>query len=712
MPSAPGKCALAALLLVVASAEVRAADESLDAQTASARLQTTPTASSLSAWHDLLASEPHIAGTAGDTREIERLRAGFAQMGLEVEVHPFWALLPQPQSALVEIVASGDAETPQAANQSGAAPGAPPEAPTGSRRRGVISLPIDEPNLAIDPSTAHPDLKWGWNAFSASGDVTGEVVYANYGTQSDFADLRRWGIDCRNKIVIARYGGNFRGFKVKFAEEAGAAALIIYTDPADSGIAKGKVWPEGGWASDRCIQRGSLLTLTYPGDPLTPGITATKDAKRLGLDEVGLPQIPVQPIGYAAAGEILARMSGCEVPKPEWRGGLALPYCLEGGPKLRVRVAVEQDREIRQSANVLARIRGSNPQDNGMVIVGCHHDAWCFGAADPLAGTIVLMECAKSFAELAHSGWRPEHDIVFAAWGAEEYFLIGSTEWVEANEQELLDRCIAYVNLDMAAMGESFAPSATPCLRNAVIAAAKVAIAPVAALSDATADADSQGAATATASKSVYDRWVQPDTVPKIGDMGGGSDHAAFICRVGVPSVGLSTHGAQGTSYHSNYDTVAWYRATVGPHYRGALLLTRVCNELLLGLAMMTGDPISPAADITVALELTRALALTPAAAPFAEQLSRLTEALENELVLAANRTWTWRQSRSATRAWLDPRGIPGRRWNRNLFISSDPVSGYGAQSLPMLRQAVDSGDSAAVKEAVDALIDAIGRVQ
>jgi N-acetylated-alpha-linked acidic dipeptidase len=210
-----------------------------------------PTAAALARWHELLGSEPHVAGTEGDRRCIERIRAAFVSMGLRTTVEEFVVPLPQPVSALVEIVGAEDV-------------------PIASRGRGVVPLPVVERNLAEDPSLAHPGLTFGWNAFSASGDVTAGVVYANYGTKADFERLRALGIDCRGKIVLARYGGNFRGFKVRFAEEAGAAAVLVYTDPADSGSAKGPVWPEGGWANDTCIQRGSVLVGEQPGDPGTP----------------------------------------------------------------------------------------------------------------------------------------------------------------------------------------------------------------------------------------------------------------------------------------------------------------------------------------------------------------------------------------------------------------------------------------------------------
>ena len=302
-----------------------------------------PEAARLSDWHDLLGTEPHIAGTAGDHRQIERLADAFREMGLDTEVRWFSALLPQPVSARLELVGAG-AHVPGEGRPA---------------RRGVVPLPITEQDLLEDPSSVHPGLTYGWNAFSGTGDVTAEVVYANYGTHEDFKRLDELGIDLKGKIIIARYGRNYRGYKVKFAQEAGAAGLLMYLDPADYGYERGDTWPNGGWANSSCIQRGSVLVLPYKGDALTPFVEATEDAERLDPKEVALPWIPLQTIGYAAASRILSRMQGAKVPDETWQGGLRFPYRLEGGPDLKVRLDVEQDRRIRRSANVIASIPGA-----------------------------------------------------------------------------------------------------------------------------------------------------------------------------------------------------------------------------------------------------------------------------------------------------------------------------------------------------------------
>jgi N-acetylated-alpha-linked acidic dipeptidase len=302
MPAFVALCALVAIATPPDSGLEQWPEPARAAYTAYERsLLAIPARDSLLEFHQLIASEPHVAGTPGDRRNIERIAKAFGDMGLEVRVHEFWAYLSRPVSASLEIIG--------------------PE---------KLSLVTAEEPLAEDKFSSHPDRTFGWNAYSGSGDVSGSVVYANYGTKADFAKLAELGVDVQGKIVLARYGGNFRGYKAKFAELAGAAGVIIYTDPADSGYSKGIPYPEGGYSNSTCIERGSITTLGYSGDPLTPGIEATKDAPRLDPKTVDLPHIPVQPVSWAAAGEIMKRMTGPAVPAG-WQGGLPFAYRTTGG---------------------------------------------------------------------------------------------------------------------------------------------------------------------------------------------------------------------------------------------------------------------------------------------------------------------------------------------------------------------------------------------
>jgi len=648
-----------------------------------------PNPEGLRALHDLMASEPHIAGTPGDQRTIERLVREFAAAGLEVERHDWWGYLCLPSAAALEIVEPD--------------------------RRALI---LKENILADDPSAADPAQTPGWNAYSADGDVTARVVYANYATKPDFARLAELGVDVKGAIVLARYGGCFRGYKAKFAEEAGAAGLVIFTDPGDSGYMKGLVYPEGGYANDTCIERGSLNTLPYAGDPLTPGVEATKDAARLDPGAVALPKIPVQPVGYGAALEIMKRMTGAPVPAG-WQGGLPLPYRVTGGDALKVRLMVKQERAVKPSANVIGLLRGTQSPEQ-MVIVGCHHDAWNCGAADPLCGQIAMIEAARALGALAKEGVRPRRTLVFCAWGGEEFGLMGSSEWVEANRARLTESAVSYMNLDMASMGPDFGSSASPSLRRAIAASLAW-----------VAQARAPG-------KSAFEVWKSraPDDVfadrPKFGDMGGGSDHVGFLCHAGVPVCSVHGGGSPGTSYHSTYDTLTWYRKVVGEDYEPALMVARAATAVSARLAYAPLVPLDPAdygpetrrqlvaltargrelgvfsgqSTRDVAPELAR---VEGAAVEFSQHGREVMERVRaavgagsltgddlervNDLLVMADRVWH------------APEGLPDRRWFCNLYGAPDRDSGYASWMLPLLRAAVEEKDRRAVEAAEDRYI-------
>ena len=647
-------------------------------------------ASELRRYHDLIATEPHVAGTVGDVRQIERIKQAFEAMNLATRVERFRCLLSRPISAALEIV------------EDGAEPAAATAAP--SPRRGVVSLPISERNLLEDPATAHPDLSYGWNAYSGNGDVTAPVVYANYATRDDFAKLKELGVDVKGKIVIARYGKCFRGYKARFAQEAGAAGLIIYTDPGDSGFTKGKVWPEGGgWANDLCIQRGTLNTLPYPGDPGTPGVFSADNVVRDDPAKLDLPTIPVQPIGYAAAGQILARFKGADAPEA-WRGGLELPYRLQSGDGWKVRLAVKQERFIGVSANVIATLPGAVRPDES-VVIGCHHDAWGYGSADPGAGTMCLLETARCVADLALRGTMPARSIVFAAWGAEEFGIIGSTEWVEAHDAEMRKSAVAYVNLDMAAMGPNPGMSLSPDLDP--VARAAAAMVPAAGEPGETVLARMQR---------------MSEGRPLFGPLGGGSDHIGFVCRLGIPSVSMGAGGSAGTSYHSNYDTVNWYRAVVGDDYASARMVT----QTTLALAALAADaPFTPARVETVGrmgLDQLEALEKRTKDPLMLEQLRRLRPGFQSILIrgeaidraldatgeLASQNDIRVRSGmRRFQQAFIDSKGLDGRPWFWSLLAASDRDDGYAACMLPLLSEAVTDADLSRLEAATERMQNA-----
>jgi N-acetylated-alpha-linked acidic dipeptidase len=654
------------------------------------RLNEIPTPERLRSWHDLVASEPHIAGTEGDARQIARLAEAFGAMGYEVDIHEIWPLLAYPVSAEVEVLHP-------------------------SIEPGEGLLPLQETALPGDPYSASPDLTIGFNAYSGSGEATGEVVYANYGRREDFEKLAELGIDCTGKIVLARYGGNYRGYKAKFAEAAGAAGLLIFLDPGDSGYVQGGVYPDGGWQTDRCIQRGSIVTLGYQGDPLTPFVEATEDAERLDVDEVVLPRIPVQPIGWGAARQIIVRMAGEECPE-DWRGGLPMSYPLTGGPDLRVRVNVQQDRRIVKTANVIARLEGELYPDQ-WVIVGCHHDAWNCGAADPTSGLISLLESARSFAELAAQGKRPARTVIFAGWAAEEFGIIGSSEWVEANYDELREKAIAYINLDMASMGPQFGASATPSVTRLVEECAG--LVPQARAPE----------------KTVFDDWLsraarEDDAArPSVGNLGGGSDHVAFVCYAGIPSIALGCGGSDGSSYHTAYDNLKWYRQVVGEDYEPALMIARMTNAVAGRLASEPFAPLDIGSEgeyITHSLDAagTRVAELAAQGSPHwvrvqEEEVPMLTrQCFELD---AAWHAYTAARGALAARSPLLPEALGGIEtdaissiqrsahdsrldlgaWYRSVLVAPNPDSGYGSDALPALQAALRSGDGEAAVRAL-----------
>jgi len=597
----------------------------------------------LRAYHARLAARPHRAGTEGDLAVATEIAETFRSFGLDVKEQEIFPYLAEPVAAEVEIVA--------------------PER---------VPLPLRE--RPCDDYSALAEASGGWNAYSGSGEATGEVVYANYGRKEDYERLDALGVDLKGKIVVARYGGNFRGYKARFAEDRGAAGLLIYTDPIDSGWFKGLMYPEGGWANESYIQRGSILVLPYAGDPLTPFAPATEKAERLDPKAVALPAIPVQPLGWGAATEILGRMTGAPVPEG-WQGALPFTYRVTGGDALKVRVKVEQARRVTRTVNVLGTLRGAvHPEQ--LVIVGAHHDAWDFGAGDPLAGTILVLEAARCFAEAVRAGERPARSIVFAAWGAEEFGIIGSTEWVETHRERLATQAVAYLNLDMAAMGLDVHCAAAPVLRPVLAAACR----------------------------------AEGHALKKFGDLGGGSDHVAFYCHVGVPSAGLGAGGSAGTSYHSLYDNLAWYGKVVGEDYASAALLTRVVDRVLARLANADLLPLSPAAygeDLRPHLDALEARAKELGLDVSVEKLrhgtgvldaqarrleAKLKAALERGLdakTLAAIN----RQLLGMERDWLHPEGLPGRPWFRSLYAASDEDSGYAAWVLPALQHALEEKD-------------------
>ena len=381
-------------------------------------------AENLRAWMHRLAARPHHLGSPYGKDNAEFIAGLFRSWGYDVAITDYQVLFPTPLLRMVELVA-----------------------PT----KFVASL--SEPPLREDAtSNQTAEALPPYNVYSPDGDVTAELVYVNYGVPADYDELERRGIDVKGKIVIARYGGSWRGIKPKVAAEHGAVGCLIYSDPRDDGFFQGDVYPNGGWRSDRAAQRGSVVDMPmYPGDPLTPGVGATKDAKRPPFKEAAtLMKIPVLPISYADAQPLLKALGGPVAPAA-WRGALPLTYHLGPGPA-RVHLKLQFDWKLATAYNVIATLKGSELPDQ-WVVRGNHHDAWVNGATDPVSGMVAVMEEARAIGVLAKAGWKPKRTIVFAGWDGEEPGLLGSTEWVEEHAEELGAKAVAYVNSDSNGRG-------------------------------------------------------------------------------------------------------------------------------------------------------------------------------------------------------------------------------------------------------------------
>ncbi len=617
-----------------------------------------------------ITENPHPAGSAAQARVGEYLARAMESAGLDVTSHPYDVYLPElTDDVEVHIV------TPVA-----------------------MQLSNREPALDEDRFSGHPDLLNGWNAFSGSGDVTGEVVYANFGRREDYRALDSMGISLAGKVVIARYGGNFRGYKVKFAEERDAAGVILFNDPGSSDMA---AYPEGPMMNGQTIQRGSVLTLPWTGDPLTPFVPALpvdgdRQVERLDPSEVPLHTIPVLPIGYEAASEILSRMTGAEAPA-DWDAGVELDYRLTGGPDLTVRVRVNQPKGLVRATNVVGTIRGSEFPDEWFIL-GAHYDPWGFGAIDPNGGTAMLLTLAEALGELARDEeCRPRRSIMIAHWDAEEYGIIGSTEWVEEFREDLEANAIAYINADGAVSGGNFGASSSPSLKSEILEATRAVTYP-------------------GTGEPLYDWWMDraPDGAkePALGNLGGGSDHVGFYTHAGVPSGGLSS-GNPGGVYHSNYDNFAWYERFGDSEFVYGPMVAQADGILALRFAnadVLPYDAARYATDTRTHVETLYQVAdrrglkvdlsgLVAATTELDEAAAALVTARERWIgsgeVDPAVAEEVNRALIGLEKAWLNDRGLQGRPWSRSIYVSPDPFSGYASWMLPGLRYEIETDDRA-----------------
>jgi len=488
-------------------------------------------ADQISTFHEMVTREPHMAGTDGARDVAESVNNALTAAGLDVEVLEYQAYLSFPKSVAVDIVA-----------------------PRSERLR------VTEPSSSIDPDTQNPTLGPGFVAYSASGDVTAPVVYVNYGLPDDYAQLAARDVDVRGKIVIARYGHSHRAVKLHTAQQAGAAGIIIYSDPADDGFLRGETWPKGFWRTPDQIQRGNgKYSWFWHGDPLTPGVPAVRDAARQDPARAPtLPRIPAAVVSWGEARKILEALDGLAAP-PGFPGGMPITYRIGGGA-VRARLRVEMDNGLRTIRDVVARVPGARLVDRE-VILGTHHDAWTFGGVDPGTGTAALLELARVLGALRRGGWQPERTITLAFWDAEEFGLIGSTEYAEDRTRALRERAICYINTDLYTNGRLDA-GGTPSLRDFLV--------------EVTRDVP-EGSGT------LYDAWKTRDLKP----LGSGADFVPFQDYVGLPTLSIeftATGGYAYGAYHSNYDTRFFAEHVADPGFARGAQLVRLLGTTALRL--------------------------------------------------------------------------------------------------------------------------------
>jgi N-acetylated-alpha-linked acidic dipeptidase len=670
-------------------------------------------------WLKLLAAEPNHVGSPHDKSNAEWVAAQLKSWGWDTRIETFDVLYPTPLSEALELTAGA---------------GAP------------FKATLTEPPVPGDPATNTKDALPAYVAFQGDGDVTAPLVYVNYGMPEDYLALEKMGISVKGKIAIARYGGGWRGLKPLLAQMHGAVGAIIYSDPRDDGYSTDDVYPKGPARPPTGFQRGSVADMPlYPGDPLTPGVGATKDAKRIDRkDAVTILKIPCLPISYGDAQHLLAALGGPVAPA-SWRGSLPITYKVGGGDDAQVHLMVKSDWSLKTLYDVVATLKGKD-QPNEWIVRGNHRDGWVMGASDPLSGQIALLAEAKAMGGLLKQGWRPSRTIVYTSWDGEEPMLLGSTEWAETHAQELKDKALVYINSDGNGRGflrmegshdfQHFAnevaadvkdPETGVSVRERARARIQVAAGE--------AGANEESKATA---KIVAD----PAKDIPLGALGSGSDYSAYLQHLGLASLdfGYGGEGESGGVYHSLYDDYEHHSRFVDPGFAYDATLARTVGRAVLRLAD-TDLPVQRYGDFadTVATYLDQVKKLDTAKREEAQTQARLLAA--NAYGLAADPKKTHAnpaplaQSPKLDFAALDaavakvkksaaafdtalaakgqalskaqrdkldavvrpldqtllrPEGLPGRPWYMHMIYAPGRFTGYGAKTLPGVREAIE----------------------
>ena len=673
----------------------------------------------LRAWLQQMSSEPNQVGAPHDKANADFMLAQFNSWGWDAHIETFYVLYPTPKSVSLQMLA-----------------------PT------AFTAKLQEPAIEGDSTSGKPGGLPPYNVYGADGDVTGDLVYANYGMPDDYKALAQRGIDVKGKIVITRYGGGWRGLKPKLAYEHGAVGCLIYSDPKDDGYARGDVYPKGGWRPADGMQRGSVQDMQqYPGDPLTPNVGATKDAKRLSIaDAKTILKIPVLPISYADAQPLLAALDGPIAP-PDWRGALPITYHLGPGAA-KVRLAIQSDWTQKPIYDVIAVMKGSRYPDQ-WVLRGNHHDGWVFGAWDPLSGNVALMAEAKAIGALAKTGWRPQRTLVYASWDAEEPGLLGSTEWAETHAAELQKKAVVYVNSDTNGRG-FLGAEGSHSLQHLVNEVADGVEDPQTHVSvqrrlRAKLQVDALDKGASEEKRALAKIAAGNDDLP-IEALGSGSDYSAYLQHLGIASLNLGFGGEDdnGGVYHSTYDSFDHYVRFGDPTFEYGIALAKTAGHIVLRTAdadiipmrfgdfadtvaryvdelvkmadherertetlhrLLDGGAFKLAADPTRPLlaperesgvpylhlaDLQNAVVTLKASAKAYEQAYAVATS-EGKLPGASQQAEVNAILQSMEQALTSEAGLPGRPWFKHFVYAPGLLTGYGVKTLPGVREAIEA---------------------
>lgn len=667
------------------------------------------------AWLKDMASQPNHVGSPHDKANAEKSLALFRSWGWDAHIETFKVLYPTPLRTTVELVA-----------------------PVRVRLGG------QEPRVPGDDTSGNAGMLPPYVAFQGDGDVTADVVYVNYGVREDYEALARRGVSVEGKIAIARYGGGWRGLKPRLAQEHGAIGCIIYSDPQDDGYREGDVYPKGGARPDFSVQRGSVADMTlYPGDPLTPGVGATENAQRLTRAESrSIMKIPTLPMSYGDAVKILSRLGGPQAPDA-FAGALPITYHLGGDGRTRLHLRVDSEWSLKPVYDVIAKLEGSEYPDQ-WVVRGNHHDGWVMGAADPLSGNVAMLSEAKSLGALHRAGWRPKRTIVYASWDAEEPMLLGSTEWAETHAAELKAKAVIYINTDSNGRGFLDA-SGSHEFQHLVNAVAKDVIDPE---TGATV-AERQRArirvhafdGVGKVDKAALEAAEGDGDLP-IGALGSGSDFSAYLQHLGLPAldVGYGGESESGGVYHSIYDSFHHMTTFDDPGLKYGAALSKTVGRLVLRIADADTPPqrfadfadtvatyldeVKKLADEQRTADATREKLLKDGAfrlasdplkpvGPAADkpatphvELAALADAVDRlgksakayDAAYAEHGAGLAKPARErlngllrdVDQLLLDPRGLPERPWYRHMIYAPGRFTGYGAKTLPGVREAIE----------------------